>query len=74
MKVGDLVKWRTMVGRTRPITVGIVTRVFDHKCWRTDELGKKVNFSQIDPELFAEVFFSGSTRRIPACDLEVVGG
>jgi hypothetical protein len=65
VKVGDLIKWHK--------DIGIVTRVFEHKCWRTGELGKKVDFSQIDSELFAEVLLGGDIRRIPACDLEVVG-
>lgn len=73
MKVGDLVRWRAMVGRTRPTTVGIVMRVFEHKLWRTEERGKKVDFASIEAEPFAQVAFNGCLRNLPLTDLEVIG-
>jgi len=72
MRVGDLVRWKTMVGRKRPTTVGIVMRVFEHKLWRTEDRGSKVDFASIDVEPFAEVVFDGCTRKLPASDLEVI--
>jgi hypothetical protein len=72
MKVGDLVKWRIMVGRTRPEGVGIVTRAFDHKLWRTQEHGKMVDFAAISTEPFVEVVFNNRSRSLPVSDLEVI--
>ena len=72
MKVGDLVRWRVMVGRQRPATVGIVMRVFEHKMWRTGERGKKVDFASIDAEPFAEVMIGNHRRKLPVSDLEIV--
>ena len=72
MKVGDLVKWRVMVGRQRPTTVGIVMRIFEHKLWRTEDRGRKVDFASIDVEPFAEVAFDGFRRKLPVTDLEVI--
>jgi len=72
MKVGDLVRWKVMVGRKRPTTVGIVMRVFEHKLWRTGERGKKVDFASIDAEPFAEVMFDSRPRKLPQTDLEVI--
>jgi hypothetical protein len=72
MKVGDLVRWKVMVGRKRPTTVGVVMRVFEHKLWRTEERGKKVDFASVDAEPFAEVVFNNCLRKLPQTDLEVV--
>jgi len=74
MKVGDLVRWRIMVGRQRPDTLGIVMRVFEHKLWRTEERGMKVDFPSVDAEPFAEVVFNNCLRKIPQTDLEVISG
>lgn len=68
MKIGDLVKWR------RSSDVGIVIRTFEHKLWRTHELGKKVDFSEIDAEPFAEVVVHGRHLRLAQEDLEVISG
>ena len=72
MRVGDLVKWKAMVGRRRPTTVGVVMRVFEHKLWRTEERGKKVDFASIEAEPFAEVVFSNCLLKLPQTDLEVI--
>ena len=74
MKVGDLVRWKPMVGRKRPTTVGIVMSVFEHKLWRTEDRGRKVDFASIDAEPFAEVSFNGCRRKLPLTDLEVISG
>tara|TARA_B100001250_G_scaffold185791_1_gene159770 strand:+ start:418 stop:648 length:231 start_codon:yes stop_codon:yes gene_type:complete len=72
MKVGDLVRWKAMVGRKRPTTVGLVKRMFEHKLWRTDERGKKVDWNKVPKESFAEVVFGDQVRRLPITDLEVI--
>ena len=72
MKVGDLVRWKAMVGRQRPATVGLVKRLFDHKMWRTDEMGKKIDWNMVPLEPFAEVLFGDNLRKLPVSDLEVI--
>ena len=72
MKVGDMVRWKPMVGRKRPTTVGLVKRMFQHKLWRTDKMGKKVNWGKVPREAFAEVVFGANTLHVPRSDLEVV--
>ena len=67
MKVGDLVR-RT----TRPRETGIVVEVYMHKLWRTDKLGKKVDWSKIDPEPFAKVMMGDTVLGVPQGELEVV--
>ena len=67
MKVGDLVK-RT----TRPSETGLVVEVYMHKLWRSDKLGKKVDFSKIDPEPFAKVMVGDTIYNIPQDQLELV--
>jgi len=66
MKVGDLVN-RT----TRPGETGIVVEVYMHKLWRADKLGKKVDFSKIEPEPFAKVMIGDTICSIPQDQLEL---
>jgi len=72
MKVGDLVKWKRMVGRTRSLRHGLVVRIFDHKLWRTEERGPSVNWDKVPLEPFAEVLFGETTLNVPQTDLEVI--
>ena len=72
MKVGDLVRWKSMVGRQRPNTVGLVRRLFENKLWRTDERGRKVDWDKVPKESFAEVIFGELVRHVPIRDLEVI--
>ena len=72
MKVGDMVRWKPMVGRKRPTTVGLVKRMFQHKLWRTDKMGKKVDWNKVPKESFVEVVFGDHVRHLPMTDLEVV--
>ena len=64
MKVGDLVTWneRTCV----------VTRVYESKCWRTDQYGPKINWASIEPEPFVEILADGRLRGVPQADVAVV--
>lgn len=66
MKVGDLVKQASWDG------VGLVKRVFDHKLWNTDEMGKKINWNKVATESFAEVLFGDDLLRLPIRDLEII--
>ncbi len=63
-QVGDLVKWNE--------TVGIVTRVYKHRLWRTDERGRNIDWSRVKPEPFADVQIGNELRRIPQSDLELI--
>ena len=67
MKVGDLVR-RT----TRPGETGIVVEVYMHKLWRVHKLGKKVDWSKIEPEPFAKVMMGDTVLGVPQEELEVV--
>ena len=65
MQVGDLVSWN---GKTC-----VITEVYESKCWRTNEMGKKVNWGAIPYELFARILVGvGDTRGVPQADLEVI--
>ena len=74
MKIGDLVKHRAS-RTTRPIvSAGIIVDMIEKKVWRTDRLGKKVNWNEVDPEPHAVVLFphNDGTINIPTIELEVV--
>jgi hypothetical protein len=66
MKIGDLVRHQSHT------TVGVIVSVYNHKIWRTSELGKKVNWNEVDPEPFADVLWDNTIRKIPQADLELV--
>ena len=69
MKVGDLVR-RTIKGGK--IQAGHVTDIVDKKCWRTDKLGKKVDWGKLEPEPHAVVLVGESYITIPVADLELL--
>lgn len=69
VKAGDLV--RSVISGQ----LGVVARVFMHKLWETDTMGKKVNWNEVEPQPFAEVAWSsrgGTVQRVPQKALEVV--
>ena len=68
MKVGDLVKNLNSESKMS----GVVVRLFEKKVWRTDRLGKQVDWNKIDPEPVAEVLLDGRVvAGIPLTDLEI---
>jgi len=69
MKVGDLVKLKSM-HRRQPQRTGLIVELVEKKCWRTQELGKKVDWGMIEPEPHAVVLLKESTLTIPLTDLE----
>jgi hypothetical protein len=69
MKVGDLVKHRAV----KDSRAGVIVELLEKKCWRTQELGKAVNWSKIKPEPHAVVLISGNQLTIPLTDLEPMG-
>ena len=74
MKVGDIVQ-RKYGGWNAAKTkgyAGIIVKLFEKKCWRTDELGPKVNWDLAEPEPHADVMINDHILSIPASDLEVI--
>ena len=70
MKVGDLVRaFKSSRGAGK---MGIVVRLFEKKIWRTEVLGKGVNWNKIDPEPVADVLIGERVIALPLTDLEVV--
>ena len=67
MKVGDLVK---RAGSNKE--AGLITDIVDKKCWRTDVLGKAINWGKVEPEPHAVVLIGDGYFTIPVADLEVV--
>ena len=70
MKVGDLVKHKAV----KDSRAGVIVDLLEKKCWRTQELGKTVNWGKIKPEPHAVVLISGNQLTIPLTDLEPMGG
>jgi hypothetical protein len=78
MKVGDIVKYKVPdfakhqagAGKDRPI--GIIVKLFKKKCWRTQELGPKINWDLVEPEQHAEVIINDNTQSFPITELELV--
>ena len=67
MKVGDLVM-RTGSNKE----AGLITDIVDKKCWRTDALGKKVDWGKVEPEPHAVVLVGERYLTIPVADLELI--
>ena len=64
MKVGDLVKWNGKLA--------VITEVYESKCWRTNKMGKKVNWGQVEAEPFARILSGSVLVGVPQCDLEAI--
>ena len=71
MKIGDLVKLLPMTRRT-PKRIGLIVELIEKKCWRTGELGNKVDWNKVDPEPHAVVLVNGKKLTLPMVDLEAV--
>jgi hypothetical protein len=69
MKVGDIVKVKRTGAQHQP---GIVIKLFQKKCWRTDELGKAVSWKKISPEMYVIMMTNNSLISLPAVELEVI--
>lgn len=70
MKPGDMVKLKNT-----PIKItqaGIVVRLFEKKCWRSDMLGPRIDWDTIEPEPHADIMIKGNVISIPVADLEVI--
>tara|TARA_R110002072_G_scaffold226572_1_gene383521 strand:+ start:154 stop:381 length:228 start_codon:yes stop_codon:yes gene_type:complete len=71
MKIGDLVKLKSMHRRQAP-RAGLIVDLIEKKCWRTGELGNKVDWNKVDPEPHAVVLVNGKKLTLPMVDLEAV--
>ena len=70
MQVGDLVK--AFKSSRSAGTIGVVVKLFEKKIWRTDELGRNVNWDLVAPEPVAGVMVNEKVRTIPLSELELV--
>jgi|TARA_R110001583_G_scaffold94471_2_gene238061 hypothetical protein len=68
MKIGDLVKLKA-VKDSRP---GLIVEFVEKKCWRTDDLGNKIDWNKAEPEPHAVVLFRSDRLAIPMVDLEAI--
>ena len=70
MKIGDLVKLSSVHGAaSRP---GLIVDLIEKKCWRTDVLGKKINWNKVEPEPHAVVLINGDKITFPLTDLKAI--
>ena len=72
MKIGDLVKLKSMHRRQAP-RAGLIIDLIEKKCWRTDARGKKVDLNKVEPEPHAVVLVNGDKMTLPLTDLKVIG-
>jgi len=72
VKVGDLVKLKTAPGPMNSGSTGIIVKIFQKKCWRTQERGPHIDWRKIDPEPHAEVMINKNVLGIPISELEIV--
>ena len=68
MKVGDLVQSKKINGM--PSRAGLIIDMIEKKCWRTHELGRKVDWGKVEPEPPAVVLVGETKLTIPLADLE----
>jgi hypothetical protein len=71
MKVGNLVKLKAPPGIRNSGGTGIIVKLFEKKCWRTQELGPHVNWDLVDPEPHAEVMINENLLGFPIAELEL---
>lgn len=72
MKVGDLVRLKMIHEGQKPARVGVVVDIIQKKCWRTQEMGTKINWDAIGPELHGVVLYDDCTMSLPVKDLEII--
>ena len=68
MKVGDLVKNKSV----KNPTAGLIVDIVQKKCWRTHILGKSIDWEKIEPEPHAVILIGEDYRTIPVADLELI--
>jgi len=68
VKVGDLVQSKKINGMPR--RAGLIIDIVEKKCWRTHELGRKVDWGRVEPEPHGVVLVGETKLTIPLIDLE----
>ena len=53
MKIGDLVKLKAV----KDSRAGLIVEFVAKKCWRTEDLGNKIDWNKVEPEPYAVVLF-----------------
>lgn len=71
LKVGDLVKLKS-THRNQEQRAGLVVELLDKKCWRTDELGKSIDWNKLEPEPHAVVLVGDKYLTMPIVNLDLV--
>jgi hypothetical protein len=72
MKVGDIVKLKGAPGPRNSGAAGVIVRIFEKKCWRTQERGPVDDWRKIDPEPHADVMLNGGVMSFPVLELVLV--
>tara|TARA_B100000214_G_scaffold115452_1_gene81503 strand:- start:416 stop:646 length:231 start_codon:yes stop_codon:yes gene_type:complete len=72
VKVGDLVRLKKICETQADSRAGIVVDTLEKKVWRTDEMGKKIDWNAVSPEAHAVVMYDDCRLNIPVVDLEVI--
>ncbi len=72
MKVGDLVRLKTVSENQKPTRVGVLIDLIQKKCWRTQELGAEITWDDIEPETHGVVLYDDCSLNIPIGDIEKV--
>ena len=70
MKVGDLVKSKAIKGQPRK--AGLIVDLIEKKCWRTDVMGRAVNWNKVEPEPHAVILVGDKYLTVPLTDLELI--
>ena len=71
MKIGDLVKLKSM-HRRQAQRAGLIVDLIEKKCWRTEDLGNKIDWNKVEPEPHAVVLVHGKKLTLPMIDLETI--
>jgi hypothetical protein len=72
MKIGDLVKLKGAPEPRSSGTTGVIVKIFEKKCWRTQDLGPMIDWRKIDPEPHADVMLNAGVMSFPVAELELV--
>ena len=68
MKIGDLVKLKAV----KDSRAGLIVEFVEKKCWRTEDLGNKIDWNKVEPEPHAVVLVHGKKLTLPMIDLETI--
>ena len=73
MKVGDLVRLKTVSENQKPTRVGVLIDLIQKKCWpRLMRLGAEITWDDIEPQAHGVVLYDDCSLSIPVGDIEKV--